>query len=45
MSKPRKQRRHNPIARDLMQPKYRLRIVRPRKGKASYSRKKLVCTP
>jgi alternative ribosome-rescue factor len=29
----------NPIARDLRTPKYRPRVVRPRKGKGSYRRK------
>jgi alternative ribosome-rescue factor len=35
----RKLRKRNPIARDLRTPKYRVRIVRPRKGKGSYSRR------
>ena len=38
MSKPRKLRRHNPVARDLRTPKYRLRVVRARKGRGSYDR-------
>lgn len=32
-------RKRNPIARDLRTPKYRPRVVRPRKGKGSYRRK------
>lgn len=36
----RKQRKHNPIARDLRSPKYRLRVVRARKGRGSYARSK-----
>lgn len=31
---------HNPIAKDLRTSKFRLRIVKPKKGKGSYSRKK-----
>lgn len=32
--------KRNPIARDLRTPKYRLRVVKPRKGKGSYRRDK-----
>ena len=31
--------KRNPIARELYNPKFQLRIVKPRKGKGSYSRK------
>lgn len=31
--------KRNPIAIDLRSSKYKIRIVRPRKGKGSYSRK------
>lgn len=30
---------HNPVAKDVRTPKYRQRVVKPRKGKGSYSRK------
>ena len=30
----------NPIAKDLFTKKYKLKIVKPKKGKGSYSRKK-----
>tara|TARA_B100000686_G_scaffold289040_1_gene315503 strand:- start:147 stop:266 length:120 start_codon:yes stop_codon:yes gene_type:complete len=33
-------KKKNIIARDLRTPKYRARIVKPRKGKGSYKRKK-----
>tara|TARA_B100000700_G_C14521315_1_gene613266 strand:- start:148 stop:261 length:114 start_codon:yes stop_codon:yes gene_type:complete len=33
-------KKKNIIARDLRTPKYRSRIVKPRKGKGSYKRKK-----
>jgi len=32
--------KHNPIAQDLRTQKYRPRVVKPKKGKGSYSRKK-----
>ena len=35
-------KKKNIIARDLRTPKYRSRIVKPRKGKGSYKRKKKV---
>jgi stalled ribosome alternative rescue factor ArfA len=31
--------KRNPLARELADAKFRLRIVKPRKGKGSYSRK------
>lgn len=31
--------KHNPAAKALANPAYRLRIVRPKKGRGSYSRK------
>jgi stalled ribosome alternative rescue factor ArfA len=31
--------KRNPLARELSDAKFRLRIVKPRKGKGSYSRK------
>lgn len=31
--------KHNPIAIDLHTAKYKIRIVKPKKGKGSYSRK------
>lgn len=36
----REQKKHNPIAQDLRSPKYAKRIVKAKKGKGSYSRKK-----
>ena len=30
----------NPIAKDLRSPKYRVRVVRPKKGKGSYRRER-----
>lgn len=33
--------KRNPFARELNDAKFRLRIVKPRKGKGSYSRKEL----
>lgn len=32
--------KRNPIARDLRTPKYRLRVIRPRKGRGAYVRVK-----
>jgi stalled ribosome alternative rescue factor ArfA len=32
--------KRNPIAHDLRSSKYRIRIVKPKKGKGSYDRKK-----
>lgn len=32
----------NPVAKDVRSPKYRLRVVKARKGKGSYSRKEKV---
>jgi len=37
-----KKKSRNFIARDLLTPKYRKRIVKPKKGKGSYKRKKKV---
>jgi hypothetical protein len=36
------QRPRDPIARDLLTPKYRQRIQRQRKGKGSFERKKAI---
>jgi len=33
-------KKKNIIAKDLMSPKYKLRIVKPKKGKGSFKRKK-----
>tara|TARA_B100001996_G_C18550065_1_gene550465 strand:- start:748 stop:867 length:120 start_codon:yes stop_codon:yes gene_type:complete len=33
-------KKRNKIARDLHSKKYRLRVIKPKKGKGSYSRKK-----
>jgi|TARA_A100001011_G_scaffold302227_1_gene315873 alternative ribosome-rescue factor len=33
-------KKKNIIAKDLLTPKYKLRIVKPKKGKGSYKRKK-----
>jgi len=33
--------KRNPFARELVDPKFQLRIVNPRKGKGSYSRKRI----
>ena len=33
-------RKRNNFAKDLMTPKYRTRIVKPKKGKGSFKRKK-----
>ena len=35
-----KSNKKNPMAKDLMSPKYRTRIVKPKKGKGSFKRKK-----
>ena len=35
-------RKRNKIAKDLFTKKYRRRVVKPRKGKGSFKRKKLV---
>ena len=32
--------RRNPIAKDLYSPKYKKRIIKPKKGKGSFKRKK-----
>jgi len=37
-----KKKSRNFIARDLFSTKYRKRIVKPKKGKGSYKRKKIV---
>ena len=36
--KKRKPTKRNPIARDLRTPKFRLRVIKPKKGKGSYTR-------
>jgi alternative ribosome-rescue factor len=33
--------KRNPISQDLHSQKYRQRVIKPKKGKASYSRKKI----
>jgi len=33
-------KKRNKYAKDLMTPKYRTRVVKPKKGKGSYKRKK-----
>ncbi len=33
-------KKKNKIAKDLMSPKYKLRIVKPKKGKGSFKRRK-----
>ena len=33
-------KKRNKFAKDLMSPKYRSRVVKPKKGKGSYKRKK-----
>ena len=33
-------KKKNIIAKDLLTPKYKLRIIKPKKGKGSYKRKK-----
>ena len=33
-------KKKNIIAKDLMSPKYKLRIIKPKKGKGSFKRKK-----
>ena len=33
-------KKRNPIARDLATPKYRQRVIRPKRGKGSYRRKR-----
>jgi alternative ribosome-rescue factor len=33
-------KKRNKFAKDLMSPKYRTRVVKPKKGKGSYKRKK-----
>ena len=35
-------KKKNSIAKDLMTPKYKLRIIKPKKGKGSFKRKKKV---
>ena len=35
-------KKRNPIAEDLRSPKYKKRIVKPKKGKGSFKRKKIV---
>ena len=37
-----KKRKRNPIAKDLFTSKYKKRIVKPKKGKGSFKRKKKV---
>ena len=37
-----KKRKKNPIAKDLFTSKYKKRIVKPKKGKGSFKRKKRV---
>tara|TARA_B100001123_G_C14795833_1_gene822371 strand:- start:353 stop:478 length:126 start_codon:yes stop_codon:yes gene_type:complete len=37
-----KKKIRNPIARDLFSTKYKKRIIRPKKGKGSFKRKKKV---
>jgi len=32
--------RRNPIAKDLYSPKYKKRVIKPKKGKGSFRRKK-----
>jgi len=34
-------KKRNKIAKDLLTPKYRKRVVRPKKGKGSFSRKSI----
>ncbi len=34
-------KKRNKFAKDLMSPKYRTRIVKPKKGKGSFKRKKI----
>ena len=36
-----KNRRKNPIAKDLFTKKYKLKVVKPKKGKGSFKRKKI----
>ena len=33
-------KKRNPIAEDLRSPKYKKRVIKPRKGKGSFKRKK-----
>ena len=33
-------KKKNPVAKNLLTPKFKTRVVRPRKGKGSYKRKK-----
>ena len=33
-------KKRNPIAKDLRSPKYKKRVIKPRKGKGSFKRKK-----
>ena len=33
-------KKKNPIAKDLLTPKYRPQIIKPKKGKGSFKRKK-----
>tara|TARA_B100001029_G_scaffold66536_1_gene54016 strand:+ start:534 stop:641 length:108 start_codon:yes stop_codon:yes gene_type:complete len=33
-------KRKNSIAKDLMTPKYKTRVIKPKKGKGSFKRKK-----
>ena len=35
-------KKRNPIAEDLRTPKYKKRVIKPRKGKGSFKRKKKV---
>ena len=34
------ERKKNSIAKDLMTPKYKIRVIKPKKGKGSFKRKK-----
>jgi len=36
-----KKKSRNLIAKDLLSPKYRKRVIKPKKGKGSYKRKKI----
>lgn len=35
-----KKKKANPVAKELRTPKYKIRIVKPKKGKASFKRNK-----
>ena len=37
-------KKRNKFAKDLMSPKYRSRVVKPKKGKGSYKEKKILFT-